>query len=730
MPPETRHSFCRFCHAFCPIKVDVDTETNEVLKVVGDPANPLYAGYTCIKGRAIPEQHRHPGRLLHSMARVRTVGGAQHHPVSFEQAAEAIAERLRAIIDEHGPRAVAMYSGNASSNSLLNTHIGLSFMRAIQSPMRFYSATIDSPGKPIARALHGGWSAGAQSFLDADTWMIIGANPLVSMWGGIPTFNPGKHLREARERGLKLIVIDPRRTETAAFANVFLQPRPGEDPTVLAGLLRVIIEETLYDADFVADETEGFEALRAAVQPFTPAYVERRADVPADDIVLAARTFATAERGSVTAGTGANMAPRGTLMEYLVGCLQSTCGRWLRAGEPVPNPYVLLPPREFRAQAEQRRPAFGFGEKLRVRGLSETASGLSSAALAEEILLPGEGQVRALICFGGNPMMAWPDQEKTRAAMDQLELGVAIDIKMTATAQLCDYVIAAKLPLEMEALTVNNEILDQYGVTGIGYPAPYAQFADKVVDPPAGSDVVEEWQFFYAIAQRLGVQLKLRGERIDMEHQPEPRALWDMVCSGSRIPADEVRSHPEGRFFPTGDLKVLPKADGWTTKLDVGNELMMDELAEVAAEGPLDPDDPYPFRLITRRLREFYNSSGRDLAGLTKQGTHNPAYLHPADLEALGAESGDLVEITSAHGKIVGVAAADRTLRRGVVSMAHCFGDTDPDRRPREVGSNTNRLIAVDAYDALSGLPRLSAVPVRLRTVRDEPVERNPAGAW
>jgi anaerobic selenocysteine-containing dehydrogenase len=155
----------------------------------------------------------------------------------------------------------------------------------------------------------------------------------VSMWGGVPQYNPMQRLREAKQRGMRLVVIDPRRTETAVHADVFLQPKPGEDPSILAGILRVILDEGLVDEHFIETDVDGVEALRDAVAPFTPEYVERRAGIPAAQLVEAARTFAAGRSGSVTAGTGPNMAPRGTLTEYLIACIQTVCGRWLREGD-------------------------------------------------------------------------------------------------------------------------------------------------------------------------------------------------------------------------------------------------------------------------------------------------------------------------------------------------------------------------------------------------------------
>ena len=282
--------------------------------------------------------------------------------VAADAAFTGIAARLTQIVARHGPRAVAMYGGTFSHFCPAGVMLRDAFMDAIGSPMRFTNATIDQPGKPIAMAMHGRWGAGPQAFADADVCLLVGANPLVSMWGGVPAFNPAKRLHEARARGLKLIVIDPRRTETARKADLHLQCLPGHDSELLAAMLHVIFAEQLHDAAFVESETQGLEELRAAVAPFTPERVATVAGVEAADIATAARMFATARRGNATSGTGPSMAPHGLLMDYLVLALNTVCGRWIRAGELLPNRGVLF--RQFSgvARTEKPRLASGFGE--------------------------------------------------------------------------------------------------------------------------------------------------------------------------------------------------------------------------------------------------------------------------------------------------------------------------------------------------------------------------------
>ena len=708
-------AICRFCHATCGMVATL--EDGRVTRLIGDIDNPMYAGYSCVKGRNYHAFHESPSRLRTPLRR-RSDGG-------FESASSAavldeIAVRTRDILDRHGPRSVAMYGGTFSHFCPAGVMLRESFMDAIGSPMRFSNATIDQPGKPISMALHGKWGAGPQDFADADVCMLIGANPLVSMWGGIPSFNPAKRLHEARQRGLKLIVIDPRRTESARKADLHLQCLPGQDVPLLAAMLNVIITEGLCDRAFIEAETEGFGALAAAVAPFTPERVAPRAGIEAGSIIEAARMFARAQRGNVTSGTGPSMAPHGVLMDYLVLALNTVCGRWIKAGERMPNRGVLF--RQFSgvARAEKPRAATGFGEALRVRGLTDTAAGLPTAALAEEILTPGEGQVKALFVVGGNPLLSWPNQAKTRRALESLELLVVVDPVLSETARHAHYVIGPRFGFESPAITFGNEGITVYGLS-LGYPEPFAQYQPQLIEPPAGSDVLEDWRIFYELGRRMGYPLAFRGQPFDMSTPPTTDGLLSQFVARSRVPLEEIKRHPHGAVFPDPKPFAEPRDAEWPHRLQLAAPVMIAELQGIAAQkseapapaGPVMGGEGSALRLllVSRREHALYNSVAHDLPALRRRLPHNPAHLNPQDAARLGIVDGAIVEIESAVGGIRAVAHLAPDVREGVVSIAHGFA-----------GACTAALIddATD-YEALSGLPRMSALPVTVRPAAATP---------
>jgi anaerobic selenocysteine-containing dehydrogenase len=694
-------AICRFCHATCGLVATL--EDGRITKLIGDLKNPMYSGYSCIKGRNYHEFHSSPDRILQPLKRN---AGGQFDRIASADALAEIAAKTKAILERDGPRSIAMYGGTFSHFCPAGVMLREAFMDAIGSPMRFSNATIDQPGKPISMALHGKWGAGPQDFADADVCLLVGANPLVSMWGGIPSFNPARRLHEARKRGLKLIVIDPRRSETARKADLHLQCLPGQDVPLLAAMLRVIIEEGLFDRSFVETETEGFDRLREAVAMFTPERVAAIAGVSADDIVSAARLFVLAKRGNATSGTGPSMAPHGVLMDYLVLALNTICGRWVKAGERMPNRGVLF--RQFSgvARAEKPRVATGFGEALRVRGLTDTAAGLPTAALADEILTPGEGQVRALFVIGGNPLLSWPNQEKTRRALESLELLVVIDPMLSATARHAHYVIGPRFGFESPAITFGNEGITVYGLS-LGYPEPYAQYQPTLIEPPTGSDVLEDWRIFFELGRYMGLPLAFRGQPLDMTSPPTTDQLLEAFVAKSRVPLDEIKQHPHGAIFPDPKPLADPKPSDWPHRLQLAAAPMMQELNEIGAGLPSRAtvgDQEYPWLLVTRREHAVYNSVGQRLPALRKRLAYNPVYVHPEDAGALGLADEMPIDIESRHGRTRARVRLADDIRRGVISLAHGFEEANPAALIDDASS----------FDALSGLPRMSAIPVRL----------------
>ncbi len=725
---DTRIGMCKICPACCPIEVTI--EQGRAVSIAGDRQSPSYGGYTCPKGRAMPDAHYGPQRLLHSQRR--TAEGS-FAPITSDAAIDEVAAKLRAIIDEHGPDSIGLLVGSGLAANPMNAAVSAAFMMALGTfDERFYSVmTIDQPGKVMAQALHGRWLPGPQRFRDSDVWVMVGANPVVSKMG--LEQNPAMAIKQAIKRGMKLIMIDPRATETGRNAFLHLQPQPGQDATLLAGFLHIILSEQRYDTAFVAENTQGIEPLARAVARFTPEHVAAITGVPAEQILLAARTFAEAERGCIITGTGPHFALHGTLVEYLALCINTVCGRWTRAGEDNAHPHVVLPEVEVRAQPLAPYVPWDDSVRCRINNLPKTISGAPCGTLADEILTPGNGQIRALICAGSNPMVALPGQARTEQALESLDLLVSMDVELSNTARMADYILADRMALETPGITQYTESVKYYGVWTHAYEEPYAHYSPAVVEPPEGSDVLEVWQFIYEIARKLGLSLTLYanpagfGEHweklpvavpMPMDKRPSSEELMEMLCAGSRVPLAEIKSHAHGHLYDALDNVVLPRDPACTTRLELADIRMMSELDTVFTENGATaaPSADFPLLFTSRRSSLMYNSIGRlnPMQG-GRQG-YNPAFLNPADLERHGLRTGDLIRIRSRHGEVIGIAEAEAGLRPGTLSMSHGFG-VNPGEAADPIGQGACTSALMDAnaeYDPLFGQPRMSAIPVAI----------------
>ena len=721
MSQTTVKTYCRFCHAYCPMEATV--EDNKLIKLEPDTSNEIFGGYTCIKGRQLIEQIDHPTRLQQSQKRQ---ADGSFAPVATEQALDEIADKLQAILEKYGPRAIASYNGTYSFQNSAAHDVARAFHAAIDSPSYYTSVTIDQPAKvAIGPARMGWWGGGCHMWNDSDVSLVIGNNTLVSHYsipGGIPSFSPSNALREGKKRGLKLICIDPRVTEAAKRADLHLQVKPGHDAAVVASMVNVILQEELHDSEFVAEHGENLDKLAQQVARYTPETVGAAAGIPAQQIIEAARTFALAKRGTAVTGTGPEMGPHPNLLQHMVQTLNAICGRFCREGERMPNPGVLTPKGPRFAQATGPQPEW-LNDGLRSRVSPEVLETvvlspfgplkeMPTAIMADEILMEGDGQIKAMICVGGNPLLAFPDQEKTYQALAGLELLVCLDLKMSATAEMADYVLAPKVCLEREDVTL---------LTDIWHDKPYSQYTPQVVE--AEGDKIEEWELFWALGKRMGLQLDLRNGPVNMQDKPTKFELLENITRGSRVPLKDVYEADGGTVFDVPDVILEPADPETRGRLQFFPEGLQQELnaayADLEKAGPED----YPFLLISRRMKNTYNSTGPELSLLGSKGTTNPAFVHSSDLQALGLEDGEVIEVMSSHGRIPAVARASDDIKPGVVSMSHCWGgtpapDADTDSKVHSIGSNTNRLIDnLQHAEKYSGMPRQSTIPVALRKV-------------
>ncbi|MAT49820.1 MAG: nitrate reductase [Porticoccaceae bacterium] len=710
MTREVKRSFCRICNGNCGVKITV--ENDRLVDIRGDHDDSMTLGYACIKGIEAVEAHYAPDRILEPLKRQPDGSFA---PIDIDVALDEIAAKLQSVMDSDGPEAIGVYRGGGAFLNNAATNVSQHFLNAIGSPKFYSTITIDQSAKLISNGRLGIWQGGRQPFDTCDVLMLVGTNPLVSIQGNVfDVRNPNKRMKEARARGQKLIVIDPRHTETAKYADVFLQPYPGEDPTLMASLLHVILREGWEDREFCQQWVADLDELRQAVAPFTPEYAGRRAGVDAGLIETAARVFALeSKRGFAVSGTGPDMAPRSNLAEHLLECLNVVCGRYLREGEKVGNPGVLQARTERKAQVMSAPRWWEKEGKSRFGDYHSLLGDMPTGLLARDILEPGPGQIKAFICHGSNLVNSVPDQRKITEALRSLELLVSIEPYMNETARLSHYIIPPPMLYERPDLT------GFYAETML-CPVPYARYTDAVVPPPAGSKVVEDWYPFWALAKRLGVTLVYEGTPLNMDEPPTTDELLSIVARHCPEDWETLKSYGMGKLFDDYPQYVQPADPDASGRFTTMPDDVAKEVAEVASE-PISPDrvisngQAFEYRLSVRRIRETFNSIGRNLKAIRKRMPYNYAYLNPDDMRNIGVDEGDKIRITSDLDTIEGVVKADPTVRRGVVSMTHGFGTLPEETVYEEHGSSTSMLISTDRdLDVINAMPRMTAIPVNI----------------
>ncbi len=704
-------SFCRLCLGMCGLDVTIDDD-GKIASVRGDHDNPASQGYACVKGLEIHTALHGENRVMRPLKRV----GDGHVEIGIEQALDEIAAKMRMIIDEDGPQSLGFFRGTGTFGSNVSIFSWPNLAEAVGG-QKFSTMTIDQSAKWVVKDRLGAWPAGKHPFMTSDVFLLAGTNPLVSVYcWDMPVQNPMKKLKEARANGLKLIVIDPRRTEMAEFADIHLQIYPGEDAAVAAGLIHVILENGWHDAEFCAAHVDGLERLREEVAPFTPDHVAARAGIAAEDLIAAARMFAhDAKRGSVGTGTGVDMAPFPNLAEQLYETIGVICGRFVREGEALPNPGVLIARQPPHAEPVSPARSFEAMPKSRVRGAVRLMGESATPTLAEEILTPGPGRVRGLLIHGANPASAIPDSRKVVEAFRALDLLVVVEPFMTETVKLADYVLPPKILFEHADLT--------FGLEANSLQMPYTQYTAPLVEPPEGSEMVDEGYIAWALAKRLGLTLNYFGTDLDMETPPSDDYLLSLLAAGGNIPFEQVkREAVGGRIFDDiPEVRVLPPS-GNGGKFEVMPDDLRAEIHSFAAATPISATvgegSTYPLRMISRRIREVSNTSCRDLPSARSRTPYNPLWAHPEDLAGLGIAEGTECWVESDNARIPAIAEADTTMKRGVVSMTHGFGWLVGEEHDyKERGSSISLLVSLDRdCEPLQAMPRMSGIPVRVES--------------
>ncbi len=488
----THFRTCSLCEAMCGIRMEVD-EDDRITSIRGDEEDPFSRGHICPKAVALRDLHEDPDRLREPMRRV----GDRWERVSWDAALDEAASLMHEVQVRHGRDAMATYLGNPAVHNLGAMLVGPVFLRTLRTRHGYSATSVDQlPHMLAAHLMFGHQLLLPIPDVDRTEWMlIVGANPLASNGSLMTAPDIKRRLHAIQERGGKVVVVDPRRTQTAALADEHVFVRPGTDAWLLLGMLHTLFDEGLARPGRLATFTDGLDTVREVAARFAPERTAPRTGVEAEVVRRLARELAGAKRAVVYGRIGASVQAFGTLCQWLVNVLNVVTGNLDREGGAMftkPAVDVLRAPRGLGASPGS------FGRwKSRVRGLPEFGGELPVATLAEEILSEGEGQVRGLFTMAGNPVLSTPNGRQLERALASLEAMVSVDFYLNETTRHANVILPPTGPLEHSHYDVVFHLLAIRNT---------AKYAPALFEPAPGA--LHDWQILLALTTRLEAQRK------------------------------------------------------------------------------------------------------------------------------------------------------------------------------------------------------------------------------
>jgi len=741
---EVRLRICPFCEATCGLALEV--RDREVLSVAADARDVFSRGHLCPKGVAIRELDADPDRLRRPLVR----RGRELVEASWEEAIDVVASRLPRIQAERGRDAVGVFVGNAAAHSLALSLYNGAFVGGLHTRNFFSAGTTDQQPKQVAAAAMFG-TAVSIPIPDVDhtrlLW-VLGANPLASNGSLMTAPGIGKRLRDIQARGGRVVVFDPRRSETAAVADEHIALRPGTDAHLLLAVVNVLFDEGRVALGRLAPHVAGLDALTAAVADLTPEWASTRCGVAAEEIRRLARELAAAPAAAVYGRIGTCTQEFGVLASFAVDALNVLTGNFDRRGGAL----LTLP--ATGALHTLGLPGRGKGHVFgryasRVRGFPEVFRELPNAVIAEEILTPGPGQIRAFFTLGGNPVLSTPSGHRLAEALASLELLVCCDLYVNETSRHAHVILPGPSPLEQPHY---DALLSQFAVRNV------ARWSKPVF--PLSPGAVPEWQTLLrlgAIASGAGRDLPIEALDESWARSRVERALRDPASPIRRLSVDaamaalaprvgperlidfSLRAGPWGDHFgarPAGltlarleaaehgiDLGPLaPRMPDLlrtpSGKIELGPEAVLADLPRLRSWRPPAPD---ALVLIGRRHLRSKNSWMGNLPRLARGRERCTLMIHPTDAGRAGVRHGGRARVASRSGEIVALVEVTDALRPGVVSLPHGFGHDAPGARLAvarvHAGVNSNVLAAADALEPHSGTAILNGIPVEVTPV-------------
>jgi anaerobic selenocysteine-containing dehydrogenase len=717
-----------------------------VQRIRGDKDDVFSKGFICPKGSTLKHLHEDPDRLRVPMAKRDGV----HVEVTWEEAWSEIEAGLGGVIERHGRSSLGVYGGNAGAHSLSSMMYLRTLLTGLGTRNRYSASTVDQMPRHVAAGrIFGSPVAVPVPDLDrTEHLLVLGANPYVSNGSmcTAPDF-PGR-IERIRERGGKVVVVDPRRSRTAEEADEWIAIRPGSDALLLAAMCNVLVVENLVNVGpHVAEYLNGLDEFVAAIAPFTPESVVVATDVAATVIRKLARELAAATTASVYGRIGTTTTEFGSTATWLIDALNILTGNLDRSGGAM----FAMP--VAGGATTRGKPGSGRGFEIgrgqtRVSGHPEVMGEYPVGALAEEITTPGEGQLRAMITVGGNPIRSNPNSELLAEAFNDLEFMVSVDLYLNETTRHADVILPSPSQLQRSHYDL---LLLQFGVRNV------ANYSEPVLPLDGQPDEWEVISKLTLVAQGMGVDADpaladhraidamvrsaVRSEHSRLRGRDAEEILAELNSSGRVGPErmldfmlrsgpfgdgfgaepegtslDDLLRRPHGRDFGALEPRLPDILRTPSGKVELAPAAFINDLDRLAAAVP--GLENQGLVLIGRRHLRSNNSWMHNVNVLVKGKPRCTLHVHPDDAALLGLTDGDAASITSRVGSVTAPVEVTDSITPGVVSLPHGWGHDAPGAQMRvaaeHAGVNSNILTDHEAMDPLSGTSVLNGIPVEV----------------
>lgn len=695
---QTHYRTCNLCEAMCGI--EVQHSEGAVTKIQGDKQDPFSQGHICPKAVGLKDIYEDPNRLKQPIKRT-SAGWVE---ISWEQAYEEVIEGIKKVQEKHGKNAVGVYQGNPNVHNLGSSLFSPNFVRSLKTQNRFSATSVDQlPHHVAAHFMFGHPMSIPIPDIDrTDFMLILGGNPLVSNGSLMTAPNFAGRLKALQKRGGKFIVVDPRRTETAAKADQHIFIKPGMDALLLLGMLHTLFEEDLVDTGHLASHLSDLDKLGELFREFSPESLAPRLGISGDQVRELTRAFVAADSAVCYGRLGVSTQLFGGLCNWLFNLLNLLTGNLDAVGGAMfTQPVVDI----VMQRAKQGKTRFGRWNS-RVRELPEFGGELPVSALSEDILTEGEGQIKAMITIAGNPVLSTPDGNTLDEAFEQLEFMVAVDIYLNETTRHAHIILPPTTGLEVDHYDISFHAL------AIRNTSKFS---------PALFEKDENQRHDYEIYQELTDRMNGQSAQHYTPEQMLAFAMSSSEYANKGISIDKLKSEVHGIDLGALNPCLTGRLQTESGKIELAPALYVEDLTRLRNFIHQTLSGEFEYSLIGRRQLRSNNSWMHNSYRLVKGGNRCTALIHPTDAQKLQVENKENISVRSRVGKITLPVEISDEIMPGVVSIPHGWGHARKgiklDIAEKHPGVSINDLTDPLFIDELTGNAALNGVPVQLEKI-------------